>query len=247
MQKSSIQKIEEASMSAWPALQTLLYDGWVIRYANGYTRRANSINPIYGSTLDIEDKLTYCHKLFRYRGLRMVFKMTSDVFPPDLDQVLIDQHYARTAESSVHMIDLAMVTLGETPVTHDSIDLEDRWFNAFVRLNKVEKHAATCKAMLESLVQPRCFSRIEHRGRIVACGLAVLEQNMVWLFDVTVREDFRRKGFGTQLIHSLLRWGKNHKAQTGYLQVMQENKPALVLYKKLGFREVYKYWYRTRT
>lgn len=234
-------------MNAWPALQTILYDGWVLRFADGYTRRANSVNPLYGSTIDIEEKLAYCHMLFRYRSLKMVFKITDDVFPSDLDQILIDLHYSRQAETSVHMIDLSTIKIGETPVTHDSIDMENNWFNAHVRLNKIEKHAATLKAMLESIVQPKCFSRIEHRGRIVACGLAVLEQNMVWLFDITVREDFRKRGFGTQLIHSLLRWGRNHKAHQAYLQVMQENKPALALYKKLGFKEVYKYWYRTRS
>ena len=144
------------------------------------------------------------------------------------------------------MVDLSSVEIGETPVTRDSIDMEDNWFNAHVRLNKIERHAATFKAMLGSIVQPKCFSRIEHRGRIVACGLAVLEQDTVWLFDIAVREDFRKRGFGTQLIYSLLRWGKNHHAYQGYLQVMQENQPALALYKKLGFKELYKYWYRTR-
>jgi len=241
-----IQRIEEASMNAWPALQTILYDGWVVRFAEGYTRRANSVNPIYGSTIDVEEKLAYCHALFRHQGLKMVFKMTNNVFPPDLDQVLIDLHYSRQADSAVQAIDLSAVTLGETPVTHDSMDFEDRWFDAFVRLNDVEKHAAAFKAMVENIVQPKCFSRIEHRGRIVACGMAVLEQNMVWLFDITVHDDFRKRGFGTQLIYSLLRWGKNHRAEKGYLQVMQENKTALSLYKKLGFKELYKYWYRTR-
>ena len=41
-----IRTLEELSMNALPALQTMLYGGWVLRFANGYTRRANSINPI---------------------------------------------------------------------------------------------------------------------------------------------------------------------------------------------------------
>lgn len=38
-----IRYIEELSMNAWPSLQTIMYDGWVIILADGYTKRANSV------------------------------------------------------------------------------------------------------------------------------------------------------------------------------------------------------------
>jgi hypothetical protein len=39
--------IEELSMNAWPSIQTVLLDGWILRMSNGYTKRANSVNPLY--------------------------------------------------------------------------------------------------------------------------------------------------------------------------------------------------------
>lgn len=38
---------EELSMNAHPAIKTHVYDGWLLRFANGYTNRANSVNMIY--------------------------------------------------------------------------------------------------------------------------------------------------------------------------------------------------------
>ena len=42
-----ILQIEELSINAFPAILTELYDGWILRYSNGYTYRGNSVNPLY--------------------------------------------------------------------------------------------------------------------------------------------------------------------------------------------------------
>jgi hypothetical protein len=51
-----IKQIEQISFNAWPSLKTILYDEWVIRISDGVTRRANSINPLFGSNYEIAEK-----------------------------------------------------------------------------------------------------------------------------------------------------------------------------------------------
>lgn len=48
-----IGQAEELFMNTWPAL---LYDGWILRFANGCTRQTNSIQPLYFSAQNIEEK-----------------------------------------------------------------------------------------------------------------------------------------------------------------------------------------------
>ena len=83
-------RIEEAALNAWPALQQILFDGWILRFSKGYTKRANSVNPLYASRLDVGEKVDACEKLYAEKGLRPVFRLTPFSSPPDLDQVLVD-------------------------------------------------------------------------------------------------------------------------------------------------------------
>ena len=104
-----IRHIEELALNAWPSLQTLLLDGWVVRFANGYTRRANSVNPLYASEQDTDAKLRACEQLYRDRGLKVVFKMTAASQPDGLDAFLAAQGYEIDAPTSVQLMDLARV------------------------------------------------------------------------------------------------------------------------------------------
>jgi len=56
--------LEELALTTWPALQQWLYDGWVVRFADGHTRRANSINPLYPSHQDAAAKIAQCEQWY---------------------------------------------------------------------------------------------------------------------------------------------------------------------------------------
>src|SRR5574341_643135 len=104
---SLIRLIEELSLNAWPSLQTVHYDGWVLRFADGYTRRANSINPVFSSSLNIDDKIKYCEDLFRTKQRKVVFKMTPQVYPENLDDILARKWYREETPTTVQTLDLA--------------------------------------------------------------------------------------------------------------------------------------------
>jgi ribosomal protein S18 acetylase RimI-like enzyme len=237
--------IEELALNAWPALQTVLYDGWILRFANGYTRRANSINPLFFSTLDVEEKIANCERLCARRGLGVVFKMTPANCPQDLDDILARCGYRQDALTSVQTLALDKLdthvagsfALAETPST--------AWLDAFCRLSGTNaQRAATLRQILDNLVLQAGFASLCLDGRVIACGLSVVQDGFAGLFDIVTDAGFRNRGFGQQLVLGLLAWAREQGAHTAYLQVMLNNPPALRLYVKLGFEEAYRYWYR---
>ena len=87
---------------------------------------------------------------------------------------------------------------------------------------------------------------MQDKGQTVACGLGVSDGLYVGLFDIVTAPKRRGQGFGTGLVSSILFWAKDKGTQTAYLQVVVGNTPAQKLYAKLGFREIYQYWYRVK-
>lgn len=237
--------LEELAMNAWPSLQTMVYDGWLLRFAEGYTRRANSVHPLYRSTLALGEKLEACEALYRARQQPVVFKMTPAACPAELDAALAERGYRSEAATSVQLMDLEKVDveLAEGVVLREQFSVN--WFEAFSRMNALDTaRTATLERILKAIVPRHCFAAILYKRQIIACGLGVLQGNYLGLFDILTDSDHRCQGYGRQVVESLLAWGKSCGARRSYLQVMHDNAPALHLYARQGYVEQYTYWYR---
>ncbi len=244
---TTIRSLEEIALNAWPCLQTVFLDGWLLRFANGYTRRANSINPLYASTQAVQGKIEACEQLYHARGLKSVFKMTPDSLPSRLDAALAQAGYRSEARSSVQLLDLTNRPTALNPGMSLVEAFSQEWLDAYCQMNAVEaRHRPTIRELFERLVPAKRLALLREDDRIVACGLAAQQGEFVGLFDIVVDSALRRRGYGQRLVEGLLAWGKQAGAQTAYLQVMLDNPPACQLYSKLGFEESYQYWYRVK-
>jgi ribosomal protein S18 acetylase RimI-like enzyme len=240
-------RIEEAALNAWPALQQMLYDGWLLRFARGYTKRANSVNPLFASSIAVGDKIAACEALYASRGLRPTFRITPFAAPPDLDQALEQRGYRKIDLTVVMHRDLAgadlqpalSAELRDTPL--------DEWVSIYWHLSQTqEAHRQTHLEILRAIPSRRLPVVLADAGQAVACGLGVLEQGYFGLFDVITDPARRNRGYGSQLICGLLERALESGAQHAYLQVVAENAPARHIYTRLGFAPLYSYWYRVK-
>lgn len=240
--------IEELTLNAWPALQTYLYDGWLLRIANGYTKRGNSISPIYqGSVTDLCEKVKRCEAFYMEAGMKPVFKMSPFVVSAELDQYLESRGYVIVEPSTVMAVDLTEVKEPENCEVKVEGQCSGSWLSLFAQLNNVsQENIETTRKMLGNAKLRQGFFTLYNNSVPVSCGLGVIEQSFVGLYDIVTDRQYRNQGFGEQLVLNILKWAKKNGASHSYLQVVQANAPAIRCYDKLGYKKIYTYWYRVK-
>ncbi|BBK45206.1 N-acetyltransferase GCN5 [Allostella vacuolata] len=243
MDASAVRRLEEAGLNAWPALRVALLDGWVLRFADGFTKRANSANPLYGGEGDLEARVNRVEDLYAGAGQRSIFRLTA-LAPEALDGLLDRRGYRRIDETVVETADIACLDLEGDPDFHVAGSAADWAEPASILQQEPPQSRPILRAMLERIVPRACFGLLLRDGVPVACGLAVVEDGMVGLFEIAVDATRRRAGLGLAMTRSLLAWGRAQGAASAYLQVVATNTPARTLYAGLGFRESHRYWYR---
>ena len=244
-------RIEEASLNAWPAMQQVLLDGWLLRFSKGFTKRANCIVPLYPSlraTNDpnaLEEKVRYCENLYAREQLQSIFRLTSLHAPgghAEIDRLLARRGYSTMEPTLV----LSRPLTGALPKQAGVHLLTlDEWVSVYGQLtNMPDAAAALHKTILQGIQTPCAFAALSAGEGWVACGLAVLEQDLLGLFDIVTHPSQRRRGYARSLVSGLLSWGSESQAQQAYLQMLAKNTPAAHLYRQLNFEILYNYWYR---
>lgn len=227
----------------------LLFDGWLIRFAQGFTKRANSVTPLYpgvsrGAAEGCEDlpaKVRFCENLYARERLKTIFRITSIDNHDSLDRYLEHRGYSRQDVTQVLGADLT--PFGDTGRLQQ-LPLQT-WLNVYASLTGLPPEArAPHGVILRAIPLPCCYAIIGDPAQPLACGLGVLENDLLGLFDVVTHPAARRAGHGRDLVTGLLAWGQQQGARRAYLQMVADNRPAADLYGKLGFEALYRYWYR---
>lgn len=240
-------RIEEASINALPSHKMISYDGWIIRMAAGYTKRANSINPLFGSQLKINEKVRYCEELYLNNELPTVYKMIGIPEYSELDDILYTKGYQKVDETLVKVKKLEEIDVDMTNIKVDT-SYNSLWISNYVKVIGYDKKRFTyLDSMLSRIINETYFVTYYYKNKPVAFGYGVKDGSYFGIFNIFVSRKHRGMGFGKLITESLLKIGYDSGAEYAYLQVVAENIGANKLYDKLGFELNYKYWYRKKT
>lgn len=240
--------LEELAANAWPGLHTALVDGWVVRFADGYSRRANSVLPLQAGSRPLGERIGRCEALFRQRGMDPVFKLYPGAEPEGLDRELERRGYGQQAPTGVMVLEGLDRPCPELPggiEQTQSERLTEPWFGVYAA-DHAGANLTAAWAIMEHIVPERRYVLLAQGGLPAACALAVIEAGWAGIFDVVVRQDLRGRGLGRLVMERTLAVAAELGARRSYLQVMDENRTAVGLYRSMGYRFAYPYWYRVK-
>jgi ribosomal protein S18 acetylase RimI-like enzyme len=240
--------VEEACLNAWPALKEIFYDGWLIRLADGETRRTNSVNVIGRGHRALDEKIAHCEEIYAAHNLPAYFRVRS-IDDPALENTLDARGFRAEDESRTLFLDFTdhapqaparAIELSDRPPSTEWLAAHERFTGRAVSTTEIRRR------LLDLVALPIAFAAARDTdGNIVSVAYGALHDGLVSLQWVATDPALRGQGLSRATLAALLVWAESQGAKGACLQVVAANAPAVRLYERMGFdRELYRYHYR---
>jgi ribosomal protein S18 acetylase RimI-like enzyme len=238
-------RIEEACFNAFPALRQAMLRGWLVRFADGLSRRANSANPMHAACADIDNVIDAIERLYEAQRRPTIFRVPSFV-AAGIDARLAARGYAGEGETCVLHGAMSDVAAVADPAIELSAHAGSEWLAA---MGSLQGHTAEQRTIYRRIVRaiaiPVAFAALRIDGRIAAVAYGAVHDGMLVFESVITDPRRRRQGLARRIVAALAAWGHDNGATGACLQVVADNVPARGLYDAFGLKsELYRYHYR---
>lgn len=243
MDPQLIGQIEDAASNAWPSPKLMVYDGWRLRFTGGPSKRVNSVNIRYPSSLPFTDKISFCEEIYVREGLPTLFRVPEPFYQPELRQTLEATGYHVFDETFVLFRELSDPNPLPEELSIRALPISE-WLPYKGKIsNTPEGPLVIHEQILRGIVPQMTLLVLFTNEGPVACGMGVAEGDFLGYFTIYTHHNARRRGYANLMMDALTAWGMAEGAKVGYLQVEGDNDPARMLYAKLGFELCYPYEY----
>jgi len=255
---ADILALEEVAALGWPAPHAEWLGRWLLRAADGWTGRANSVLPLGDPGLDLDTALAQVTGWYAGHGLPPRFQVPLPARAA-LDAALADRGW--TAYNPTWMltadVDAVLaaagpaapalpvpppvtppVTLAVTLAASPSAD----WLAAY-HYRGGDRLPAVAAGVMTAADRP-VFATVRDGDTVVAIARAVLDAGWAGVTALEVAPEHRRRGLALRVMRALCEWARDQSASRMYLQVADENAAALGLYRRLDFTVHHRYHYR---
>ena len=238
-------RAEHACLNAWPALSTVLHDGWLVRFADGLTRRANSANPLHAGARMDGATIQFFENLFRLQDLPLIVRVPS-MLDPAVDRHLDELGYIAEGESRTIHDEMAAMVVQPDAAARILTEPDDDWLDEIHDLQgRTPAQSEIYEDIVAAIALPAGFASLHVDGEVVAMAYGVIDGDMLCCESVVTAPGRRGKGYCRRLMSALRHWAASQGAESACLQVEAGNTAGAALYRSLGMHtELHRYHYR---
>jgi ribosomal protein S18 acetylase RimI-like enzyme len=234
---SEILGLERLLAATWPAPETAELGGWLLRYAEGFSRRANSVLALTAPEGGTDAALAAVEAWYDARGARPLVALAGAV-TKRLDEELAARGWQAEGATAVMTKTLGGVAYQGEAAIADAPSRE--------LLEQEGRGRPDIAARIFGSGPGRGYAEIRRGGALAARGRGAIAGDLVAITSIGTLPAFRRQGLGTEILHALEAWGHADGARRAALQVETDNEAAIAMYTRLGYAERYRYYYRAR-
>jgi len=230
-------EIECATVRGWPALETAVVGGWLLRSSSGGSVRANSVSALSYSGDDLDASLARVIAYYRERDAVPRFTITDVSTPSALDRQLADRGWTRQGDHLTMAKDIAGSCGTATASSVEVIQHEQptpEWYAVYLE-GLSESRKAVAPQLVARVPAPRRFFSGVRDGRVIASGLSVLDGGLASVQCMATLPEARRTGAARVVLATIETFARAGGARRLYLQADAENAAAIALYQRVGF------------
>ncbi|GGO85950.1 GNAT family N-acetyltransferase [Wenjunlia tyrosinilytica] len=240
-------ELQRIAARGWPALENEPLGGWTLRAASGFTRRANSVLPLGDPGLPLDEALDRVADWYARRSLPAYVQVTTGAEGSDEELAAALEERGWTGEASTLMRTAPLVPLtaiaDDTRAVRLSREVDEAWLSRYHRTGRLGPEAAKVLGAGPSVWLATVPG--EEPGRApAAIGRCVVDGRWAGFAAIEVAPEHRRRGLGTAVMAALAARAAEEGADLAYLQVMEDNESARVMYDAMGFTTHHAYHYR---
>ena len=240
-----IWRMEEAFLRAWPAPRRETVGDWLLQFAPGVSRRANSANPRHAPIRNLETTIAECERRYRAARQPVLFRVLSTT-EPAVTQRLDQLGYTSEGETATLHAPIQTTLRVRDPEAVLTTKPEPAWLDTMTAAQgHTGERAVTYRAIVGAIALPTAFVALRHDGQLASLAYGAIHDGFLMCESVITAAAYRNRGYARRALITLLDWGAGQKAHTACLQVQADNTPALTLYGGLGLKtNLYGYHYR---
>ena len=245
-----VKKIQEIFLNSWPAKDYYFINGWILRFNDGITDRANSVVPLSYWGKNVNNDIDEVERIYEKVDLTPSFMIFDYCEPKILKSLLIERGYALVSPTEVMITKLKALNFSKIDEIYNYalLDFRTSEFSRFISnfTHWTDNDQRAIKEINEKIKIPeKKYLLVKSDEEVIASLMAVLVgRKFLYVADVLVHPNYRQKKIATTMLYRLLEdWAIKKEAQYIWLQVEESNKIAHKMYDNLGMTPLFKYAY----